>query len=128
MDNFFKTIKSIQELDIPANLHAKIMRRVRLLKWRLPLLTMVFISLASFLHLSYRLVIKLVENGTMDILKILFSDFDYDLDYLKNIYLGITENLPVLELRILFANVVVLFFVSVCFYKINKIYKISKTV
>ena len=122
MDDFFKTISLIRELDLPANLHARIMRRVRLLKWRLPLLGMIFLLLASSLHLSYRIAIKLFENGTIDILKILFSDFDY----LKNIYSGIAENFPVFELRILLVNLAALFFVSLCFYKINKIYKISK--
>ena len=110
MDKLFEQIKNVPEADMPADLRMGIKKRLLVIKFRFYLLV-AFSGLAlSFIFLSLHVYTQIAETDALVAVKALISGFEFSLDYLSDLFEGLNELLPLVEIMFLAINLGLVFY------------------
>jgi len=110
MDKIFEQIKNVPEADMPVDLRSGIKKRLLVIKFRFYLLV-AFSGLAlSFVLLSLHVYAQIAETDALVAVKALISGFEFSLDYLSDLFEGLNELLPLVEIMFLAINLGLVFY------------------
>lgn len=103
-------INNLTQLDFPANLHNKIMRKIYFLKFRLPLLFIIMLTAVNLINSAWHFLNKTAEMQTWSVIATMFDHFELSLDYLKSLAATTLENTPINLLPTLIINLILIYY------------------
>jgi len=107
MENLQQIISSLPEIEPAADLHQRIMRSLFYLKLRRWIGLACIIASLHFIYSSWLFSMKLWENNVDAIVKMLFNDFEANLDYLQYMKDVLVNAMPLRSLIIFLVSLIV---------------------
>lgn len=89
------TINNLPDQNFPLKLHEKIMRKIIFIKFRTPFFFIMIFSIINLINSGWHLVNKASELQTWPIIATMFSQFEFNLDYLASLIQTAVENTPI---------------------------------
>jgi hypothetical protein len=110
MNTLFEQIKNVPEAEMPADLRVGIKKQLLVIKFRFYLLV-AFSGLAlSFVFLSLHVYGQIVETDALIAVKALMGGFEFSFDYLSDLFDGLNELLPLMEIMFWVINLGLVFY------------------
>ncbi|MEI7451946.1 MAG: hypothetical protein WCK37_01935 [Candidatus Falkowbacteria bacterium] len=104
MDKLLEQLKNVPAEEIPTDLRLRIKKQLLVIKFRFYLLVTFFALSFVFVFLSLHVYGQIAETEALTVVKALISDFDFSLDYVFNLFSGLNEVLPIIEMALWFIN------------------------
>jgi hypothetical protein len=108
MEELFQKIQDSDDQGMNFDLSGKIQRRIFVFKLHNYLFLAFSLLIVSFIFLANRAYALMLDNESLTVAQAFVQDFEFSFDYLGNLFSGLNEVLPVLEISLWTANVILL--------------------
>ncbi len=106
MEDLFTNFQNLGEKEVPSLVIIKARRRILILKSRPYIYGAALVLITSLIFVASHLLQYIIKSGALEVIRVMFNDFEFSLDYLSNSLLGLKEVLPLLESGLLLANII----------------------
>lgn len=123
MDTFSEKIKAMDEMEFPAGLHGKIMKKLLFLQFRTPFLIVLSLLLLNMAITGWNLWTRAADSQFQDVIKAFLSSFEFSREYFSSFYAAASDFMPlsiVVNFTVNLLLIGYLFYLSRAFQRLGK--------